>query len=56
MREISLEQIESVSGGALTCQDKSEIVGAVLGGIVGGWAGAAAGIGLGDLASDVVCS
>lgn len=53
MREISLEEIESVSGAVLSCADKWEIGGAIIGGIVGGWGGAAAGIGLGDLGSDI---
>lgn len=53
MREMTMEEIESVSGAVLSCADKWEIGGAIVGGVFGGWAGAAAGIGLGDLASDI---
>ncbi|MDW2983204.1 MAG: hypothetical protein WBG81_06850 [Rhodanobacter sp.] len=53
MREISLEEIESVSGAVLSCSDKWEIGGGIVGGIVGGWAGAAAGIALGGIGSHV---
>jgi outer membrane lipoprotein SlyB len=54
MREITLEEIESVSGAVLSCADKWEIGGAILGGILGGWGGAAVGIGAGDIAANII--